>query len=198
MPDIFGAQIFKSGVWNSDVYTDSDLDAMVSASQEIEFAPPVKLGHVDDQSAPSVGRVTNLKRIGHVLYADLVSLPQQIYDLIRARGYDSVSAEILWNLTRNGRTFPRVLAGVALLGLSLPAVDLAPLSTFLSIPPLPIGLAHAYAIDLVIAPLTRAEAGDMLVIRATTLQHSEKMTASAAMHRAIQELPAAAQAWSEL
>jgi hypothetical protein len=156
MTEILGAEIFRSGVWNDATYTDRDLDEMVAASREIGFVPPIVLGHHADEETPAVGRITNLKRIGSALYADLVSLPQAIYDLIRTRGYDFVSCEIIWNLQRNGRTFPRVLSALALLGRSLPAVDLAPLSTFLAIS-LPVSLAHCYAVELQLPPLSLSD-----------------------------------------
>jgi hypothetical protein len=43
--------------------------------------------------------------------------------LIEAKAYPDVSCEILWNFSRNGKKFPRVLKAVALLGDEIPAVE---------------------------------------------------------------------------
>ncbi len=57
-----------------------------------------------------------------------------MYDLIAARAYAAVSCEIFWDLKRNGRTFPRALKAVALLGAGVPAVSgLKPLYQCLSL-----------------------------------------------------------------
>src|SRR5262249_48386801 len=73
------------------------------------------------------GWVTKIWRRGTQLLADLADIPSAVFDQITQRGFDNVSAEIMWDLKRNGRTFPRVLSGLALLGGEIPAVDLPPI-----------------------------------------------------------------------
>jgi hypothetical protein len=148
---IHGVEIFKSGTWNGDKYDENDLDAMVSAFNEMGFTPPIKAGHSDESSAPALGWVENLRRVGSSLVADLTALPQKVFEAIRRRSYDRVSAEIYWGLKRNGKEYPRVLKALALLGAEIPAVDLQPLSAFLALaqmPSLPPGTFAAYAVDL--------------------------------------------------
>ena len=46
---------------------------------------------------PALGWVTGLHRDGAKLLADLNHIPKKIYELIKRRGYDRVSAEVYWN-----------------------------------------------------------------------------------------------------
>jgi hypothetical protein len=146
-----GVEIFQAGKWNGDDYTVEDLDRMVEAAQQVGFTPPLKAGHADRDGQPALGWVENLRRVGSKLVADLVGLPARVYEAIRQRRYDRVSAEIYWNLQRNGKNFPRALKALALLGAEIPAVDLKPLHELFSMPPwptLPAAVFHAYAIEL--------------------------------------------------
>ena len=130
MPDIQGVEIFKAGTWNGDTYTIDDLDLMIDAFGKVGFRPPVKLGHTKDSGARAFGWVENLRRIGDKLIADFTNVPSKLLELIRARAFDAVSAEVGWNMERNGKVFPRVLRAVALLGAAIPAVaGLRPVST---------------------------------------------------------------------
>ena len=62
--------IFSVGTWNSDVYTEADLDHMVAAFGQVGFKPPLKLGHDKSQplgksdGMPALGWVANLRRQG--------------------------------------------------------------------------------------------------------------------------------------
>jgi hypothetical protein len=158
-PDLFsitGVQIFRAGKWNGDTYTVSDLDAMAAAATEVSFGIPIKAGHTDEGGKPALGWVENLRRVGESLYADLVALPKKVFDAIKSRGYDAVSAEIYWDLDRNGKTFPRVLKALALLGAEIPAVDLPPLRAFLSMmPALPAARFAVYGVTLVLEEPTK-------------------------------------------
>lgn len=160
--------IFRTGTWNGDPYVTDDLDAMVTAFGTVGFTPPVTVGHTKDPGAPAVGWLENLRREGEALLADIVALPQGIYDSIKQRAFDTVSAEIYWDLERNGLKFPRVLKALALLGAEIPAVNLDPLHKFLSMTPLPNATLVTYTIaagdandsqalfDLEPKPVTRA------------------------------------------
>src|SRR5574337_748623 len=45
--ELLDVEIFATGKWNGDVYTLADLDAMVGASHQVGFTPPLKAGHED-------------------------------------------------------------------------------------------------------------------------------------------------------
>ena len=139
MPETYtlsGVEIFAAGTWNSDVYDVADLDHMVSAFGHVGFNPPLKLGHDNSQplaasdGMPAIGWVKNLRRTGNKLVCDLVNLPKKVYEAIKRRNYDRVSSEIYWDWESNGKTWPRVLKALSLLGAEIPAVtDLAALET---------------------------------------------------------------------
>ena len=71
---------------------------------------------------PALGWVTNLRRMGKQLVADFRDVPRAIYDLIKRKAYNRVSAEVYWDYEDAGRKLPRVLKAVALLGAEIPAV----------------------------------------------------------------------------
>lgn len=126
--EIRGVEIFRVGKWNGDDYSAGDLAAMADAFHQVGFSPPLKLGHTSTDGDRAYGWVRSLRLSGEKLVADLCDVPASLYRVIRERGYDAVSAEIFWNLERNGKKFARVLKAVALLGAEPPAVsDLAPL-----------------------------------------------------------------------
>ena len=127
---LFNQELFSTGKWNGDKYTEGDLDAMVSAFHSLPIKVPVKLGHTEAQKwfgqedgAPALGWVENVKRIGKKLVGDLVGVPDAIAQLIANRNYRTKSAEIFWNLVDpEGQKWPRALKAVSLLGADLPAV----------------------------------------------------------------------------
>lgn len=129
--DLRGVEIFSSGTWNGDAYSESDLDAMVSAFHSLGVRPPVKLGHDEAQKwfgqkdgAPALGWVANLRRFGTKLVGDLVDVPDALHEMITSKRYRTKSAEVYWNYKDGeGRIWPRVLRAVALLGADLPAVS---------------------------------------------------------------------------
>jgi hypothetical protein len=128
---IKGVEIFSTGTWNGDPYTEDDLDAMVSAFSVAGINPPLKLGHADAQKffgqkdgAPALGWVERIYRRGKKLLADMKDVPEALYGLIREKKYRKVSAEIYWNFKGgDGTVFPRALKAVALLGADMPAVS---------------------------------------------------------------------------
>ena len=119
---IEGWPIFRPGTWNGDSYDVVDLQQMAEAFEKVGFAPPFKLGHVDDPGAPAVGWVTALRVEKDVLLADITDLHPDVCAGILNHSYGPPSAEIFWDFERDGASFPRVLGGVALLGGEVPAV----------------------------------------------------------------------------
>jgi len=128
-----GVEVFQTGEHNGDTYTTEDLDAMVEAFNEAGFNPPLKIGHDETPGQPAVGWLENVQRKGNKLLADITHIPKAVYQVIKKRGYDRVSAEIYWNFKTNGKKFKRALKAVALLGADVPAVtSLKPLHEMFS------------------------------------------------------------------
>lgn len=129
--DLKGVEIFATGKWNGDLYTESDLDAMAQSFSEIgeKIKPYVKLGHSKNQAIlqadgyPAAGWIKNVKRVGKKLVCDMVNLPEKIYTLISNKAYGRFSSEIFWNLKHGEKTYSRVLKAVALLGADTPEVQ---------------------------------------------------------------------------
>jgi hypothetical protein len=130
LKSIKGKEIFAAGTWNGDQYTTRDLDEMVRAFEETsqKWKPPIKLGHTDDQKLlqedglPAAGWVERIYRVGEKLYADIAEIPQKVYELLQRGAYKHVSSEVFWGIEVEGKKYDRMLAGVALLGLDMPAV----------------------------------------------------------------------------
>ena len=126
--DLNGCQVFQTGRWNNDVYTEADLDAMVASFGQVGFVPPLKLGHDASQplaksdGMPAIGWVYNLRRVGTKLLCDIRQMPKKVYDAVKRKNYDRVSAEVYWDYDLNGKVYPRVLKALSLLGAEIPAV----------------------------------------------------------------------------
>ena len=120
-------EIFSVGNWNGDEYTEAHLDEIVKNFDTLKdrVKPPVKLGHKGKwkDGLPALGWVTGLKREGIKLIAKLGQVPDIVYRAIKGGLYKRVSSEIFWNYRCDGKTFGRVLGGIALLGADFPAVD---------------------------------------------------------------------------
>lgn len=129
-----GVEIFSTGVHNGDKYTRADLEAIVSAFNELGFEPIVKAGHEPGQEkpgmmeklfgAPSLGYVKALRVVGDKLLADLKDIPKRFANVINAGGFKKISPEIFFDLKdeATGKIYPRVLRAIAFLGAALPAV----------------------------------------------------------------------------
>lgn len=125
-----GVEIFAAGKHNGDTYTEQDLDDMVAAAKELDFEPAVKAGHDKRPGAPALGWVRNLRRDGTKLLADFMEMPEVVYNAIKDKLYNRVSAEVYWNFERAGKKFNKALKAVALLGEEVPGVaNLKPLHT---------------------------------------------------------------------
>lgn len=117
-----GVEIFATGKHNGDEYTDRDLDDMIRAFNELDFKPPLKLGHDNSPGVPAVGYIGRLWREGNKLLADFVDINEKVFNAIREKAFNRVSAEIYWNLERAGKKYRRALKALALLGAQIPAV----------------------------------------------------------------------------
>lgn len=126
---IEGVEIFATGTHNGDPYTDQDLDHLIEHYSKVGFTPPLKDGHYKDKPGmPALGWVRNLRRFGKKLIADFCEMPKVVYEAIKNRRYDRVSAEIFWDYCTGHETYDRVLKAVSLLGAEIPAVaELKPL-----------------------------------------------------------------------
>jgi hypothetical protein len=135
--DIPNVEILSVGSWHGQgcpssgcTFTTDDLDTIVAshAATAGSLRPPVKLGHDDDQKLlqadgyPAAGWVTNLRRTGEKLIADLVGVPKKIAELMDAGAYRTRSVELDGNIDVGGTTYSILLTGLALLGADLPAV----------------------------------------------------------------------------
>jgi hypothetical protein len=130
LKEIKAVEVFSSGKWNGDTYTDDDLDCMVETFNEYRSTcrPPLKLGHDEGQKIlqkdgyPAAGWISNLYRVGNKLIADFVDIPSKVAELIKRKAYRNVSSEIYWNIDINGKKHRRMLSAVSLLGGDMPAV----------------------------------------------------------------------------
>jgi hypothetical protein len=117
------AEVLRVGTWNGVPISEADLTDMVAAFSRVGFIPPLKLGHGEDSNAPAYGWVKNLRKRGDKLLADLVDIPKDTFELIKARRFDTLSAEVYKGLRRNGEFFKTALRAVAILGAQIPAVS---------------------------------------------------------------------------
>jgi hypothetical protein len=123
--DLPGQEIFSSGKWNGDTFTDEDMESMANAFSETSatWGVPIKLSHEHPSHLPTVGWVENVRRVGSKLLADFKRVPKKIFELIQAGGYRGKSAEVFFNIDVNGKKYPKLLKAVALLGIDPKAVQ---------------------------------------------------------------------------
>ena len=126
--NIKDVEIFQTGVWHGDKYTETDLDQLIESFASKGFEAPVKLGHNNEQEKdgqPSFGWIERVFKQGNKLLADLTDVPRKLAEAIERKQYRQVSSEIIWNFRPD---MPRVLRAIALLGADIPEVKgLAPL-----------------------------------------------------------------------
>ena len=128
--ELRNVEIFATGKWNGEKYTDEDLMDIVNNFNSLrdKHKPALKLGHEDKQviaqnsGLPALGWIDNIKKVGNKLLADIVQIPKRLYELIKAGAYKKISSEIWWNLKYEGKNYRRALRAVALLGAEVPAV----------------------------------------------------------------------------
>lgn len=123
-------EILKVGSWASALsgrvpITADDLAAMVAASAdpEVDHAP-LKIGHIDPRfdGEPALGWLTNVRQVGGTLLADITDVPAKLAATVKA-AFRRRSAEIAWGVkTPSGKTYRAALSGLALLGVTPPAI----------------------------------------------------------------------------
>lgn len=139
MPAIQNVEIFASGTWNGMKFVNSDLDEIVSNTNELikrgRVKPPLKLGHSDtqilkgqDDGDPALGWIDNLTVKDGKILADFNQIPDVLFKAIDQGLWKQVSVEMK-HIDHRGF----VLTAVALLGADIPAVKtLDDLTAFLS------------------------------------------------------------------
>lgn len=154
------AEIFSTGKWNGDEFDMKDLEEIAANFKLLkdQLKPPLKFGHDENQTLlgqndgdPALGWVTRIRVSGDKLVATFSDVPTLVYRAIKAKRYRRVSAEIYFNVRREGKILGKALKAVALLGADLPAVtNLEDLAAFLTDRPdqeLQVGTYGVYALD---------------------------------------------------
>lgn len=126
-------EVFMSGTWNKDKYSEQDLKDMVQNFNELKehVKPPAKIGHSEDQTflkkegLPAAGWVDKLQLVGNKVVASFRDVPKVVKDLITKKAYKRVSAEIYpkYKDPTSGKIYKNVLRAVAFLGGDIPAVE---------------------------------------------------------------------------
>ena len=132
-------EVFASGNWNGDEFTDSHLQDLVANFNELRDSvkPFLKLGGVDPHAdvvhQPAIGWVDSLRIADGKLIASVKDIPKIVFEAIKRKLYRRVSSEIYQNYKQQGKTYGLVLRAVALLGAAVPAVStLKDLTTYLT------------------------------------------------------------------
>lgn len=128
MPGLIGVELARVGTWDLSVggrrtFTIEDFTDAIAASDEFGD-PGIRPGHVDPRfdGEPSLGRVANMRVVGDRLVGDLVDLPAWLADRAHA-AYPNRSIEGLTDVeTQSGRKYRLVITGLALLGVTPPAM----------------------------------------------------------------------------
>jgi hypothetical protein len=140
-------EIARVGTWHTSTgdwdCTPSQIEDAVRAQHDPSFAPPiVKLGHTDPRfngdGEPALGTIRNLRASedGQALIGDLTDVPEWLAEVM-AGAYPrrSVEAELAV-ITPDGQAYAMVTTGLALLGVTAPAVgSLADVPRLLGVTP---------------------------------------------------------------
>ncbi len=133
---IRGVELARTGTWHASTgvwtCTREQLEDAVRAQEDPAFRTGVlKVGHTDPRfngdnldGEPAVGRVTNLRLSddGQALIGDYEQVPTWLAEILTS-AYPSRSVEMLLNVTVGSTTYAAVLTGVALLGVTAPAIE---------------------------------------------------------------------------
>lgn len=133
--DLQGVPIFSTGIWEGngsakggDAFSEKDLDEIVDSFKKVgdKVKPRLILGHDKEKSKdfsgyPSLGWITDLKREGGDLLADIKKVPKKVKELIDKKAYGRFSPGIWKRMNVNGKDHYKVMDHLALLGGTLPA-----------------------------------------------------------------------------
>lgn len=139
---IRGVELLRVGKWEAgtgpfDCTPEVIRSAAAAAAAGLLRAPVIRLGHDDPRfdAEPGVGWLENIRAVDGdtVLVADMAGVPRWLADAIpTAYPSRSIEGRLDWT-DPDGRTWPFVLDGVALLGATPPAVEsLADLRDFIT------------------------------------------------------------------
>jgi len=127
----FKIDIFRTGTWHGKKYTEEDLKQIVEnfkkyndkSSSDFEFVPRIKLTHKESgELSPAFGWVKNLWVEKDRLMAEIVDIPEKVYNIIKDNFFDR-SIELYTNYkTSKGERVGYVLRAVAFLGADVPEV----------------------------------------------------------------------------
>lgn len=127
---IRGVELIRAGKWRIRTgewtVTPDHLAAAVEAHRAgVLRKPVISLGHDGPMrdAAPALGYLDNLRLAdgGNTLIGDLVGVPKGVADLL-PHAYPDRSVEAVQDYEADGRTWPLVLTGLALLGATAPGV----------------------------------------------------------------------------
>lgn len=129
---IRGVELIKVGSWETSTrdwtVTPEHLVAAIDAHRAgVLRKPVIKIGHTDPRfdGGPALGYVDHLRTTdaGATLVADLVNVPASVAAVL-PHAYPDRSVEALVDYqSADGRSWPLVLTGLALLGAADPAVE---------------------------------------------------------------------------
>lgn len=130
IPDV---ELVASGSWlaaaGDGTLTEDDLDAMVEAAGDPDIdAAALRIGHFDPRfdGEPALGWIENVRKVGNKLVGDLVGVPAKLAEVIptafRRRSVEMLGSADVPVTTAAGKSYRRVLSGLALLGVQRPAV----------------------------------------------------------------------------
>ena len=130
-----GVEIARTGTFEAQSgrvkFSGQDFDNAEEAYKELgeKHHAIIKLGHDEHQKLlqedgyPNAGFLENIRRSGNKLLADLVDVPEAVAELIEAGRYRARSLEAMRQFEVDGKKWPFVITGLALLGADLPAID---------------------------------------------------------------------------
>jgi hypothetical protein len=135
--ELANVPIFAAGTWTSSggnkrTWTEDDLDEIAENAVTLgdKVIPFLRVDHTDEKTHKritgrfKIGDLTNVRRVGKQLVADIVKIPRKAYELMKAGIFGRPSAEIFptFKDEASGTTFKNVLSGAAILSGKHPAV----------------------------------------------------------------------------
>lgn len=136
--NLYGVEILAAGTWRSMEGRTATLtvaDLREAASNFVllkdRVKPFLKAGHMNDvdhvkmTGMPALGWMENVRVKGNRLLADFTNVPRKIGQLIRAKAYRRISAELVrdWTDPSDGRKYGIVLRAAGMLGATAPAIN---------------------------------------------------------------------------